>query len=296
MRDPQPGEHPVYQGWRQVPLGLFSKTQLADLDFPRLPGGPVRAHVQTRDWNGRKATFALYRLAESVPSPAGAAQLEAARRRSDPAARVCTDCGARPDRPVVSGRCPACAQIVRIRSALAVAADDRARVVEWARTILVPQLLPAVVLRVVEVLRAPAPSGRQDLAAVALRVDAVDITGRRLVDATIRLAGPRVKAVPADAVAPDAVADQIRAILGRHPLVTWDDAGLWSLRRLYDVDPPHSWYAGNPNALSRRAAQWRGEIDPDTLGMRSAIHPGSADRMLLFLQRMAATVLTEVAP
>lgn len=288
MPDRQSDELPDYQGWRQVPWGLFSKTQLADLDFPRVPGGPVRAHVQTRDWNGRKSTVALYRLGESVPSPAGAGQLDAARRRSDPAARVCTDCGARPDRPVVAGRCPACAQIARIRSALAVAADDRVRVVEWARTILVPQLLPAVILRVVEVLRPPAPSGRQDLAAVALRVDAVDVAGRRLVDATIRLAGPRVKAVPADAVAPDDVADQIRTVLGRHPLVTWDDTGLWSLRKLYDVDPPHSWYGGNPNGLARRAAQWRGEIDPQSLGLRSAIHPGSADRMLLLLRRMAA--------
>ncbi|WP_030488179.1 hypothetical protein [Micromonospora chokoriensis] len=290
MRDPLPSELPAYEGWRQVPPGLFSKTQLADLDFPRVVGGPVRAYVHTRDWNDRKTSVKLYRLSESVPSPASAAQLEAARNRSAPGARECQACGAYPDRPPASaGLCVACAQITRLQKAVALARRSRAEVGEWARTILDPLFEPAVVLRIEQVLRPPALSGRQNLTPVALRVDAVDATGRRLLDATIRLAGARVKAVPADALAPDDVAEQVRAVLGWPVLVTWHERGVFLLRDVYGIKAPGGWYGGNPNALAVRAAHWRGDLDPDTLHPRAAIDPGTADRMLLLLRRMAAT-------
>ncbi len=73
-----------------------SATQLKTLDLPRQPGPPA-ATVKARDGAGRRATFTLYRTAESTPTTATAAQPGAARRRSTPEARVCADCDARPD-------------------------------------------------------------------------------------------------------------------------------------------------------------------------------------------------------
>ncbi|MEV0805751.1 hypothetical protein [Micromonospora sp. NPDC050200] len=304
---------PVYEGWRRVPSGLFSKTQLADLDFPRVPGGPVRAYADVANWRGKKEFVELYALPESLPSLATAAQLEAARARARPTAgtiRVCEGCGAHPDRPVtavdvrpsdgptvpatVARLCPACARIARLQDALRKAADLRALHARWAAEVLDPQRSPSVVVRVDEVLRPPAPSGRQNPAPVALVVDAVDATGRRLIDATIRLAGTRVKAVPAGALAPNAIEEQVRAALSG-VVVTWMPAELWHLRRVYRMTTsPGSYAQPNPHDLKLRATYWRGEIDPQAHGLtyRTAIDPGTADRTLLLLRRMAATDLS----
>lgn len=297
---------PVYEGWWRVPSGLFSKTQLADLDLPRLPDGPVRAYADVANWRGKKEFVELYALHESVPSPATANQLQAARGRvlgSDYVdRRVCEQCGARPDRPVpelghVSGSdhlpageasgtrhlCLACARVVRLRAAVATAAWIRADATQWAAEVLAAE--PCVV-RVEEVLRPAAPSGRQNPDPVALRVDAVDAVGRRLVRATIRLAGPRVKAVPDGAVTPNSVEEQVRSLLAAPVVVTWRDSELTPLLRLYHG---REVYAGaNRNSLRQRAGYWRGEVDPDHLTVRSAIDPTTADRTLLLLRRMAA--------
>ncbi|MEW2383355.1 hypothetical protein AB0873_14870 [Micromonospora sp. NPDC047707] len=282
-------EIPVHQGWRTVPAGLFSRSQLAALDLPRVPGGPVRARVATRDWRDRKTTVDLYSLAESEPSPATLGQLEAARARAG-ASRVCGGCGARPDRPLpYEGLCRVCARIRQLREHLDKAAADRAHVVQWARGILTPDLLTPYLLRVTPVRRPPARSGRQNPEAIALRVDAVDTAGRRLVDATVRVAGPRVRGVPADAVDPDTVAEQIRALLAAPVVVTWGSREDAPLRLLYGADPLR--LPSNRNDLSWRATYWRGDVDPDSypFARRTAIHPGSAERMLLLVRRMAAT-------
>lgn len=292
---------PVHEGWRRVPSGLFSKTQLADLDFPRVPGGPVRAYADVPNWRGKKDFVELFALRESVPSPATAAVLDAARGRVK-GGRVCEECGARPDRPVpelghVSGSahladgeahgtrhlCLACARVVRLRAAVATAARTRADATQWAAEVFAAE--PRVV-RVDEVLRPAAPSGRQNPDPVALRVDAVDAAGGRLVQATIRLAGPRVKAVPDGAVTPNSVEEQIRPLLVAPVVVTWRESELTPLLRLYHG---REVYAGtNRNSLRQRAGYWRGEVDPDHLTVRSAIDPTTADRTLLLLRRMAA--------
>ncbi len=285
----------VYEGWRNVPAGLYSRSQLSDLDLPRVPGGPVRARVATRDWRDRKTTVDLYALAESQPSPATIGQLEAARRRAG-ASRVCDGCGARPDRPLTGNGlylCRVCTRIRQLREYLDKAAADRAHVVAWAREILTPDLLPPYVLRVKPIRRPPAPSGRQNPEAIALRVDAVDTTGRRLVDTTIRVAGPKVRAVPADAVDPDTVAEQIRTLLAAPVIVTWTSHEDSPLRLLYGADPLR--LPSNPNDLSWRATYWRGDINPDSYHFtrQTAIHPGRADRTLLLLRRMAATEISD---
>lgn len=285
----------TYQGWRQVPAGLHSKTQLGDLDLPRVPGGPVRAHVETYDWRDKKTSVPLYALAESVPSPATIGQLEAARRRGD-GGRVCDRCGAYPDRPLPAdgeGLCMACNRARRLLEATDQAARDRVDVARWAAGILDPAMPPAVVLHVRQFFRPPAPSGRRNPDPIAVAVDAVDTTGARLVTATVRIAGPRVRSVPADAVDPAAIEEQICALLAAPVIVTWTSGTTRILRTLYGIDPPASWYGGNPNDLDWRATLWRGDVDPDTLTCRSALHPGRADRMLLILRRMAATAPRE---
>ncbi|TDB95376.1 hypothetical protein E1091_10245 [Micromonospora fluostatini] len=286
---------PVYQGWRAVPDGLHTRTQLADLDLPRVPAGLVRARVQTSDWRGKKVLLDLYALAESEPSSATIGHLEAARRRAG-GGRVCGGCGARPDRPLiwVNGRhlCRLCTRIRQLREFVDKASAERVDVVRWARQILADR--PAVVLRVQTILRPPAPSGRQDASPVALRVDAVDVAGRRLVDTTIRTAGPRVRAVPPHAVDPDTVAEQIRTLLATPVIVTWSPSEDTGLRRLYGADPLRM--PVNRNDLGWRVRYWRGDVDPDAAGhfiRRPAIHPGRADRMLLLIRRMAATEIPD---
>ncbi|MEV7268429.1 hypothetical protein AB0N38_33220 [Micromonospora aurantiaca] len=278
----------VYSGWRAVPAGLLTQTQLADLDLPRVPGGPPRAWVETSNWRGKRDSFRLFRLDESLPSPASAASLEAARQRATDG-RVCGGCGARPDRPPVEFRsgahlCRACALIERLGARLTEAVTERAEAVRWAREVLTVQ---PVVVRVDELLRPAAPSGRRNPNPVALRVDAVHAGGKRLVDATIRLAGPRVKAVPADAVAPAEVANRMAAVMSAPAVISWSDTGMYALGQLYGGWPPGT----QRLVLQWLAAHWRGDVDPDTLQVRSAIDPGTAARMALLLRRMAATEL-----
>ncbi|MGC5664948.1 hypothetical protein ACN261_31945 [Micromonospora sp. WMMD723] len=292
---------PVHEGWRRVPSGLYSRTQLADLDLPRLPGGPVRAYVDAPNWRGRREVVELYSLAEATPSPASIWHLEAARARAG-AGRVCEGCGARPDRPVpvlghVAGAdhltdgeadasrhlCLACARAVRLRAAVAAAAGARAEAGRWAAEVTGAGLS---VVRCTEVLRPPAPSGRRNLAPVALRVDAVDAVGTELLRVTIRLAGPRVRAVPADAVDPATVDERIRSLLTARA-VTWRAEELTPLLCRYYPD----WRTRPrvvPYALRERVTWWRGEVDPDNLAVRTAIDPVTADRTLLILRRMAA--------
>ncbi|SBT64247.1 hypothetical protein GA0070622_1217 [Micromonospora sediminicola] len=296
---------PVYERWRDVPTGFYTKTQLADLDLPRQAGGPVAAYVATRDWRDRKTTVPLYAWGESVPSPASLAQLEAARRRGG-AGRVCDGCGARPDRPAIAGDggrhwCPACARIQRLRAAVAAAAAGRIDAVLWAAGLIAADAPPAVVVRAWEITRPPSPAGRRNPRPIAVRVDAVDTTGVRLVDATLRLAGPRVRAVPENAVDPATLAEPMRRLLTAPVIVTWSGGEVDQLRWLYDIERPKDWppayIGGNPNALWRRATCWRGEVDPDDprLELRGALDPGTAERTLLVLRRMAATDLTATA-
>lgn len=70
-----------YDRWSDVPAGLVTQTRLADADPPRRPGGPVRAYVRDANWRGKKETFALYAVAESVPTAASGRQLAAAAQR-----------------------------------------------------------------------------------------------------------------------------------------------------------------------------------------------------------------------
>ncbi|WP_326693156.1 hypothetical protein OIE63_39175 (plasmid) [Streptomyces sp. NBC_01795] len=118
--DPGTTERPHFPTWRQVPEGVYAtKTQLKGMDLPREPGPPA-ASVEGYDGLGRRTTPTLYRVDESEPTSASAAQLVAAHRRAGPAARECADCQARPERaPALSEDgplCPACWHIRTLRT------------------------------------------------------------------------------------------------------------------------------------------------------------------------------------
>ncbi|MEV7776530.1 hypothetical protein [Kitasatospora sp. NPDC086791] len=127
---------PSYTWWGALPVHLVTKTQLADLDLPRQPGGPVRAHITAKGPSGRKDTFALFDVRESVPTSATAAQLAAAAARRTTGARTCEQCGARPEIPCakVDGwlLCRTCAHIHHLRQAQKQASDQAATVREQA--------------------------------------------------------------------------------------------------------------------------------------------------------------------
>ncbi|MFJ2864142.1 hypothetical protein [Kitasatospora sp. NPDC087314] len=104
--DSSPSRHPAIatadQLQRLLRPGAASnkaiRQALGDLDLSRQPAGPVRATIDIRDPAGRKATYDLYDVRESIPSPATAAQLDAAAARRT-ISRTCEDCGAHPDAP-----------------------------------------------------------------------------------------------------------------------------------------------------------------------------------------------------
>ncbi|MBC7272241.1 hypothetical protein ACF09G_36380 [Streptomyces albogriseolus] len=284
-----------YDRWSDVPAGLVTQTRLADADPPRRPGGPVRAYVRDANWRGKKETFALYAVAESVPTAASGRQLAAAAQRRA-VGRACEGCGAPCQLPLpeVEGRrvCGACrhrARLVEMQELLAV---RRAELGRWARELLADRL--AVVW--VELTAAePTGSGRAR-PPLAGRVQVVDETGRALETVLVRLAGPRTQGAPADAVPYGEGAGRIaRALQGRRRLV-WGPLGTVTdrlaelghptdLDRALEVPADHGpvW----PGDVASRYAQWRGELDPATARLRTPWPPGSADRLWYVLTQMA---------
>ena len=104
----------VYEDWAQVPWSLVSKSQLASGDLPRVPAGPVDAHVRSYR-RGRRGSVGLYRMERSRPTAASAQQLEASARRRTLSAHVCRQCGACCDRSLAVREgerlCPMCGRM-----------------------------------------------------------------------------------------------------------------------------------------------------------------------------------------
>lgn len=297
-----------YRWWGEVPWALASKSQLGQADLPREPGGPVRGWVSGRDFRGREMDIELYAVAESVPTKASGGQLAAADRRRSATVRVCSDCGANCQQPLAERRgrylCAMCAKLARIVDFQIELRERRAELAAWAQEVLAD---PALAVVWVEVMEAePTPSGRRR-PPLAARVHAVDCDGRLLVDVLVRLAGPRTKGAPADAIPPEAGARALQAALKGRRRITWTadaltavtdrlaalghpgrlgpaeptgpaETGVWSPRR-------RAW----PGQVRDRLAQWRGELDLATGELRAPWQPGTADRLLLCLQRIAAT-------
>ena len=115
----------TYAGWWQVPDHLMPATALGELEYPRTADGqaPV-AWVDTRDWSDRKTSIPLYDARACPPTKATGAQLASAADGSKLGRRrVCSDCGARCQRPLPSlpevpgsgPLCPACRHIALLR-------------------------------------------------------------------------------------------------------------------------------------------------------------------------------------
>lgn len=296
-----PGAVPAwYTLWNQVPWDWASKTQMATADLPREPDGPVRGYVAGRDFRGRETEIPLYAVAESRPTRASGGQLASADARRTATVRMCTDCGANCQLPLQErqGRhlCPMCWRIATVVDFQIELRERRVENAAWARELLAGAL--AVVW--VEVLGAePTPAGRKR-APLASRVQAVDEKGRRILDVLIRLAGPRTRGAPAEALAPGEGAERMAAALAGRRRVVWGP--LMAVRErlaalghpvVLGQQPPEpsavwsqyrrSW----PDSVADRYAQWRGELDPATGELRTPWPPGTADRLWLCLTRMA---------
>lgn len=180
------------------------------------------------NWRGKRDTVDLDDVHACPPSKATAGQLVAANRKSA-RPRVCEDCGAHCQRPLPQHSeddprrlCPACRQIARLRERQAELAQLRAQLRAqhsyWAAKVLAWEAGAAVQVD----LTVPPPSdGGRKRPATAGRIRAVDLTGRRLVDITVRLVGPRARWVPDHAVpAEQGVPKVHQALLGRS-LILW---------------------------------------------------------------------------
>ena len=285
----------TYAGWRDVPPHLFTRSQLRELEFPREPVAAAKvAIVHTRDWSDHEAAIELYDMYRCPPTSSSAGSLAAAAARAT-RPRVCADCGACGLlRPLVGadGRalCSVCFSVVLLRRAQAERAEARAVA---ARD--VAQLLTRDGAAVLQVdLRNPGPtpggSARRDVAA---RIRAVDLNGRRLLDVLVDLTGARSKFRDPDAVAADKAAPPVhKALLGR-PLIAWQDREFAELRTAaphpdWPRPPRYGFRHESLADVAELSRQWRGQLD-ERRNLLPTLHPGSPDRLLLHLQRIAAT-------
>ncbi|MEU2688922.1 hypothetical protein ABZ654_34600 [Streptomyces hygroscopicus] len=287
---------PHFTPWRDVPTGIYATAaQLKTMDLPRQPGPPA-ATVDGQDGIGRRTTITLYRIDQSLPTAATAAQLAAARARSENSvrARVCADCGARPDRAPIATEsygalCPTCWHIRGLRQRQEEAARERATAVRTVRSLLRLSNPPLGVPHVDYTERGHTPAGTRRSPAAA-KVTVIDANGVVLAEPLLRLVSARAKGIPPGAGDPVSGADVLAAILSQLTVLIWryrdlDDlsAGLRSQGATWFLPTD-----GHVHEMSRLATAWRGEVTLD--GERPvAVAPGCADQMLYLLNQIADT-------
>ncbi|MEV2235828.1 hypothetical protein AB0H69_45765 [Streptomyces phaeochromogenes] len=289
-----------FAAWRDVPAGIYATaTQLRTMDLPRQPGPPA-ATVDGQDGIGRITTITLYRIDQSAPTASTAAQLAAVRARSENAvrARVCADCGARPDRaPIVTESygplCPACCHIRTLRRRQEEASRDRAAAVQTARDLLRPGSRPLGVLLADYTERGHTPSGIRRSPAAA-RVTVLGENGEVLADPLLRLVSTRARGIPDGALDgagdPRPAAEMLAAALSTLTVLIWQRrdleglaAGLYSQGAAW-ILPSHE----HVHEMAGLTTKWRCEVTPD--GKRpTPVTPGRADRMLYLLRQIADT-------
>ncbi|MFI7103461.1 hypothetical protein ACIBK8_29415 [Streptomyces sp. NPDC050161] len=280
--------------WGALPPDRYmTRTQLADLDQPREPGGPVRATVEGRDGAGRRATFDLYLISESRPTRAGAAQLASDAARRATGTRVCEQCGARPDLPCTRVGdwllCRTCAHIDMLRARQKQAAEARTRATAYAAELLADERL--AVLHVGYTDHGATPADTLSGPSTA-HLTALDADSQVLLDLQMRLVPPRSTDIPDGAIDPATATEQIRLAFTGRLMLVWAADSLGDLSRspaLDNVTWPFPTGYGRRHELCHLATDWRGDLDPKTGQPRPAIPPGRADRMLHLLQRIAGT-------
>lgn len=321
----------TYTRWSEVPWYLMSRTQLGDLDLPRDPSGQdVAAVVETYDWRDKKDVVELFEVHRCPPTRASGKQLESAAARGKDR-RTCRRCGARCQRPLTAeppGRsshveqvevgplvCPACRVVIRLlgkQQELAAArlehAARAAEVLRWERL---------AVLWVDEIVPPPTPSGAARKM-TAVRIRACDANGKELLDVTVRLVSERAKFVPPGAVAQEEAVPVVHAALLGRPLVAWDPAAFTRLHQLAPhetlphrppewelVDGQRTWVPYDERerrqdlqveheTVGGRVKQWRGQLDPKSGELTPCVLPGTPDRLLYLLRKMAVSAQTPV--
>lgn len=280
---------PQYDGWAAVPPGLHTEAQLADLDMPRVPAGRSVAGVVIGDYRrGKFDHYGLYDIADTLPSPASAVQLAAARTPDADARHLCVDCDARTERECAlrprHGRrlCTACAHIADLLLVQAQARADRARHTTWAAELIGD---PTVRYIHAQALRGPAADGTEP-PVVALRVTVADHEGTQKLDVSVRVGAVR-DGVPDDALDRDVGTAKVAEAVHGHRLVSWSLPTILLIREL--LAPIPTAMAGDIEYVREPAADWRGDVDPATRTLRPVEDPGRADRLWLLVARMAAT-------
>jgi hypothetical protein len=302
-----------YTAWYEVPAHLRTRTQLAALDLPRIPAGPVRATVYAHGGTSRKSTFELYDIHESAPSPTSAKTLAAAAARRDPATHQCQDCGARTDTPTTAHYLPhgtdretlylcwSCLHIHRLRDAQARLAaqlpDLAARAHAWLTAD------SAAVLSITTLTPPPTDSGRPR-PPVAATIDAVTPSGAPLLALTVRLRATRQfpTLIPTDALDLDTATPQVLTALAGRQLISWQPDDLKAIASTLPPvsdrpsEQPTYQFGSRIADLSAMVAAWRGELNPTTRTTLHPHHPGRADRMALLIQRIATHHTDQTTP
>jgi len=276
------------------PSTLLSRSQLGELEFPRQVSGPPVAVVHTTDWSDRDTTVELYDAITSPPTAASAGQLAAAAARAK-RSRDCADCPARCQRPLatdIGGRplCPACRAVVLLRQAQQEAGVEQAAAA--GRLTAALRQPGAVVVQVDVTTPEPTPAGTKR-ASTAARIRAVDAgTGRRLVDVLVSLVGPRAKFRVEGAVPRTEAAPAVHAALIGRPLICWCADEITALRQsVPHREWPHNGYGSTDDGrfceVRHDSARWRAQLN-EHRQLQTSIAPGTPDRLLLHLQRVAA--------
>jgi hypothetical protein len=283
---------PEYEGWWQVPSGLLTKAQLAELEFPRRPTEIPAGRVWSEDFRGRRNRLLvdLYQPGACLPTGASAAQLQAAAARST---RVyeCSVCGCRPERALDPSNplCQVCSHIQRLQRQ-----QDKAQQAQRTATEQVANAMaePGAVILHATQKEHQTPSGRPrpSLSARICAVAASD--GRKLLDVTVSLVtSPRARLRDPDAVPAADIVDKVITLLGEKTLICWARSDVATL----GLAVPHDWptadyYTQRPRlvTVATWSAAWRAQLT--TKGEQGAArHPGTADRLWLHLTRIAAT-------
>ncbi|MFF4355098.1 hypothetical protein [Streptomyces sp. NPDC001530] len=247
--------------------------------------------MEGRDGAGRRDTFDLYLISESVPTSASTAQLAAAAARRTTGTRVCEQCGSRPELPCTQVEswllCQACAHIERLRAAQRQAGEARAHVQRRAARLLDDGDLAVVHVTYTD--RGITEAGKRRTPSAA-HVTALGADGTVLVDVELRIVSPRSKGIPDGAVDPDQAAEAIRRVLADKTVLVWASDVLKDLiQGLVGLGISWPFPSGydRRHELRQMVMTWRGDLNPKTGTVRMPIPPGRADRMLYQLQQIA---------